>query len=223
MKFEHVEHSFPSLLQENNGDGTRCYVTPNGLKYPSVTTVLAEYSKKGIDAWKKKVGEVEAEKVSRTAAQRGTGVHKLAEDYLNNLGVPQHGIMPNQKSVFVNLRKELDKLNKIHCLEQRLFSHELQLAGTVDCIAEYNGVLSVIDFKTSRRLKKKDQIANYFMQGSAYAKMFSEMTGIKVEQTVIMIGVDGVDFCQVMKEDPDNHMEDLIKYINNHRERTQNG
>jgi genome maintenance exonuclease 1 len=209
--FNHVKHDFPKLLQENI-DGTRLYVTPNGEKYPSITTVLSDYNKQSILDWRKKVGEEHANKVSRQATTRGTSVHKVIEHYLNNEPLPQEELLPNVKSLFVRMKPELDKLNNIHCLEERLFSHDLRIAGTVDCIAEYNGVLSVVDFKTAVRLKKKEHIANYFMQGAAYSKMFNEMTGLGIDQVIIMIGVDSANFCQVLKVNPADYMEQLVEF-----------
>ena len=215
--FNHVQHNFPELLQENV-DGVRRYVTPTGEKYPSVTTVLADYNKEGILEWRKKVGEEKANKISRTATTRGTGVHKALEMYLKNEDVSSLEMMPNVKSLFVRMKQEIDnKVDNIHCLEDRLFSHNLKLAGTVDCIAEHKGVLSVIDFKTSIRLKKKENIANYFMQCAAYADMFTEMTSIPINQVIVLIGVDTANFCQTLKIDGDelNHYrQELTKYIN---------
>ena len=210
--FKHVSHEMPKLLQENV-EGSRLYVTPSGEKYPSVTTVLSEYGKKELFEWRARVGEEHANKVSRIATTRGTSVHKVIETYLNNDLISQDDLFPNVKSLYVRMKPELDKLDNIHCLETRLFSHQLKLAGTVDCIAEYNGVLSVIDFKTSVRLKKKENVGSYFMQGTAYSVMFEEMTGLKPEQIIIMIGVDTANFCQVLKVKPDDYREELQKYI----------
>lgn len=197
--FNHIQHEFPKLLQETI-DGSRVYVTPNGDKYASVTTVLSNYKKKELMEWRAKVGEEKANEISRKATTRGTGVHKAIERHLLNeeVDVLRENMMPNVRSLFVKMRKELDKINNIHCLESKLFSHKLKLAGQVDCIAEYNGTLSVIDFKTSVRLKKKEDIENYFMQGAAYGTMFTELTNIPFHQIVIIIGVDTADFCQTM-------------------------
>ena len=197
--FNHIQHEFPKLLQETI-DGSRVYVTPNGDKYASVTTVLSNYKKKELMEWRAKVGEEKANEISRKATTRGTGVHKAIERHLLNeeVDVLRENMMPNVRSLFVKMRKELDKINNIHCLESKLFSHKLKLAGQVDCIAEYNGTLSVIDFKTSVRLKKKEDIENYFMQGAAYGTMFMELTNIPFHQIVIIIGVDTADFCQTM-------------------------
>ena len=214
--FTHISHNFPQLLQENV-DGVRRYVTPTGEKYPSVTTVLAEYGKEGILEWRKKVGEEKANQISRAATARGTGVHKALEMYLKNEDVSSLEMMPNVKSLFVRMKKEIEeKVNNIHCLEDRLYSHKLKLAGTVDCIAEHKGVLSVIDFKTSIRLKKKENIGNYFMQCAAYADMFTEMTSIPIDQVIVLIGVDTANFCQTLKIDGDelaHYKQELTKYI----------
>jgi genome maintenance exonuclease 1 len=214
--FNHIHHDFPKLLQENV-DGTRCYVTPTGERYPSVTTVLSDYKKQELMEWRARVGEAKANEISRKATTRGTSVHKALELYLKNEAVPIREMLPNVKSLFFRMMKEIEeKVNNIHCLEDKLFSHELKLAGTVDCIAEHNGILSVIDFKTSIRLKKKEQIGNYFMQAAAYRTMFHEMTGLLAKQVVILIGVDTANFCQtlVVKEDElELHKQELQKYI----------
>lgn len=213
--FNHVKHDFPQLLQENV-EGRRLYVAPNGEKYASVTTVLSDYGKEGIMEWRKKVGEEKANEISRKATTRGTSVHKVIEQFLYNEDISGVEMMPNVKSLFYRMKPELEKMNNIHCLETRLFSHKLRLAGTVDCIAEHKGVLSVVDFKTSIRLKKKEQIQNYFMQGVAYADMFHEMTGHEVDQIVILIGVDTANFAQTMtvkKDEMDFYRQELHKYI----------
>lgn len=210
--FNHIQHNFPQLLTENTDRG-RMYLSPNGEKYPSVTTILADYGKEGIMEWRKKVGEEKANQISRQATTRGTAVHKLIEMHLKNEDLSEVEMMPNAKSLFVRMKEELKKLNNIHCLENQLISHDLRLAGTVDCIAEHNGVLSVIDFKTSRRMKKKADIENYFMQGTAYSIMFEEMTGLKIDQVVILIGVDEVNFCQTMKVNPADYRDKLQTYI----------
>ena len=213
--FNHVGHNFPKLLREEV-EGTRRYVTPTGEKYASVTTVLAEHGKEGIMEWRKRVGEAKANQISRTATTRGTGVHAAIEKYLNNEDMTDHQMMPNVKTLFVRMKEELKKIDNIHCLETGMFSHKLKLAGTVDCIAEHNGVLSVIDFKTSIRLKKKEHIGSYFMQCAAYADMFTEMTSIPITQVIVLIGVDTANFCQTLKISGDElniHRNNLQTYI----------
>jgi len=220
--FNHIEHNFPKLLTEEV-NGKRMYVAPNGKHYPSVTTVLSDYGKEGIMEWRKRVGEEKANEISRKATTRGTSVHKVIETYLYNEDISGYEMLPNVKSLFIRMKDELDKkVNNIHCLESKLFSNELKLAGTVDCIAEHNGTLSVIDFKTSVRLKKKENIGNYFMQGTAYSTMFTEMTGIPVHQVVILIGVDTANFCQTLiinEEEMNSWRKELQTYIDAYQEK----
>lgn len=218
--FKHIHHEFPKLLQENSETG-RVYLTPTGERYPSVTTVLADYGKEGLMEWRKRVGEKQANRISRQATNRGTGVHEALETYLQNEDVSLKKMMPNVKNLYLRMREELRlKVDNIHCLETKLFSHKLGLAGTVDCVAEYKGILSAIDFKTSNKLKKKANIGSYFMQGVAYSKMFTEMTGIPINQVVILIGVDSANFCQtlVVKEpEMQLHLEGLKGYIEQYK------
>ena len=217
--FNHISHNFPKLLTEDV-DGKRMYRAPNGEHYPSVTTVLSEYNKKEIQEWRARVGEEQANKISRQATTRGTSVHKVIEKYLKNEDISKYEMLPNVKSLFFRMKEELDKkVNNIHCLEDKLYSHTLKLAGTVDCISEYNGELSVIDFKTSVRLKKKENIGNYFMQGAAYSTMFTEMTGLPINKIVILIGVDTANFCQTLTVEGEElafHKAELQKYIDSY-------
>ena len=217
--FNHISHNFPKLLTEDV-DGKRLYLAPNGEHYPSVTTVLSDYNKKEIQEWRARVGEEQANKISRQATTRGTSVHKVIEKYLKNEDISKYEMLPNVKSLFFRMKEELDKkVNNIHCLEDKLYSHTLKLAGTVDCISEYNGELSVIDFKTSVRLKKKENIGNYFMQGAAYSTMFTEMTGLPINKIVILIGVDTANFCQTLTVEGEElafHKAELQKYIDSY-------
>jgi CRISPR/Cas system-associated exonuclease Cas4 (RecB family) len=220
--FNRIIHNIP-ILERVEVDGVRYYKAPNQSLYPSVTTVLSDYNEEALKDWKERVGEKEATRVSNVAKTRGSSVHKLIERYLGNEQFSQKEIMsfvPNVKQPFVNIRKELDKFGDVHCIEDHLYSDNLKLAGTVDCIAEYKGILSVIDFKTSRRLKKKEDIRSYFLQATAYAVMFTERTGIEIEDLIIIIGVDGVNFAQVMKEKVANFYDELqdrvIDYRNRH-------
>lgn len=217
MNFNHVKVDLPSLSRETIGE-QRLYLTPDGKKYPSVTTVLAEYSKQGILAWRKKVGEEKANKISLRATSRGTAVHAIIEKYLKNEDLSDHVMLPNAKSLFVKMKSALRCINNIHCLEAALFSHTMELAGTVDCIAEYNGVLSVIDFKTAEKLKKREYIGNYFMQCAAYATMYGEMTGSYPQQAVVLIGVDQEIEPQVFVDKPDDYLIELNTYIRKYKE-----
>jgi genome maintenance exonuclease 1 len=177
----------PKLQRVTQPNGVRTYETPTGERYPSVTTVTGLLKKDVILEWRKRVGNEEANKISSAAARRGTRIHTLCEKYLNN-EVVQPNLVDHHN--WNELKEYLDRINNIHVLEQPLFSHHLEVAGTVDCIAEYNGKLAVIDFKTSKRNKTKDDIHDYFMQCSAYAVAYEEMTGIPVPNILILISTD---------------------------------
>lgn len=181
-----IDHGFTKLKRIDSPAG-RMYETPTGKSYPSVTTVTGLHSQQSIMEWRKKVGEEEANRISNRASGRGTRVHTYCEDYL--LG--KH-VVPDMFDVdiFKSIVPHLDKIDNIHALESPLYSHHLQVAGTVDCIAEYEGKLAIIDFKTSTKVKQRDWISGYFMQTSAYAVAFEELTGIPVGRMIIIMGVD---------------------------------
>jgi len=181
-----IHHEFP-VLQRIDSEQGRVYETPSGDKYPSVTQVTGLLNKQFIVEWRKRVGEKEANRVSTLASGRGTRIHGLCEDFL--LGNPTQADMFDIE-MWNDLRPVVDKIDNIHALESKLYSDKLQLAGTVDCIGEFDGLLSVIDFKTSKRPKDINNIDNYFIQATAYSVMFEELTGIKVPDLTIIIGVD---------------------------------
>ena len=160
-------------------DGKRYYVTPDGNSYPSITSILSQQENLGLQAWKEKVGEKEAKRISKEAARIGTAVHQMAEFYLSNYTVKLDKEERKIIDTFNRLRFLLGNINNIVGLEIPLFSDLLRIAGTTDCIAEYNGQLSIIDFKTSRKPKKEEWIDDYFMQTFAYKLMFEEMTGVE--------------------------------------------
>lgn len=187
--FHHIKHDIPKLVRVDKPEGRR-YETPSGKSYPSVTSVVGLLGKAEIMAWRKRVGEEEANRVSARAAKRGTAIHSLCESYLLNEEVKPG---PFDLVTFNSIKPLLNEINNVHCLETQLYSDYLQVAGTVDCIAEFRGRLSVIDFKTSRRLKSREDIHGYFLQTSAYAVMFEERTGIPIDQLVIMMSVDDED------------------------------
>jgi genome maintenance exonuclease 1 len=185
-----IHHDIGELKRITNSDGSRLYETPSGKSYPSVTTVTGLHTAKGIAEWRKRVGDEEANKISGRASARGTRIHQLCEDYLKS-GAANADIFDQE--MFGSIRPLLDQIDNIHCLETPLWSDYLQVAGTVDCIAEFQGKLSVIDFKTSSKPKDRDDIHNYFMQTSAYAVAFEERTGIPVGRMVIIMAVENDD------------------------------
>ena len=210
--FTHLEEKQIVELETINEEKRRLYVTPTGEKYPSVTTVLGWSTQKSIQAWRKRVGEEAANQISRKASTRGTKFHYQVEDYLNNEEVTFQ--TPYQKELFTSVQDYLNRINNIHLQEKTLYSDFLKTAGRVDCIAEYEGRLSVIDFKTSSRPKEEKYITNYFMQGSAYAVMYEERTGIPIDTIVIIMAVDGNE-PQLFKVKRDD-------YINGYREVRKN-
>jgi len=185
-----IHHDLPKLERDTSPDGTRVYKTPSGRAYPSVTTVTGLHTAKGIAEWRRRVGEEEANRVSAKASARGTRIHQYCEDYLRgNLFEADMFDL----EMFNSIKFLLDQIDNIHCLEDSLYSDHLQVAGTVDCIAEFQGKLSVIDFKTSSKPKDRDDIYNYFMQTAAYAVAFEERTGIPIGRLVIIMAVDNDD------------------------------
>jgi len=199
-----VPVTLPELATETI-DRKRYYVTPDGNKYPSITTVLSTRNKKGLFEWRKRVGEDVANHISRTSASRGTKVHQMCEDYLNNnFDVEKHKKNFLPYCLFQQLSTNvLCKIDNIRAQEIGLYSDKYKLAGRVDCIAEYDGVLSVIDFKTSTKERKEEYNENYYIQTSAYAEMFEERTGTPINQIVVLVVTeDGVvqEFVKDKKE-----------------------
>lgn len=190
----------PIVIEQINGANGRSYAGP-GFNYPSVTTVTGLHTAEGIKAWRKRVGEAEANRISLKASNRGTKIHTLCESYLKDGSDMEPGLVTeNNREMFNAIRPHLDKIDNIHCLETKMVSHNLEVAGTVDCIAEYNqGPIEVIDFKTSNKPKEKQWVDHYFMQTAAYACMFYEATDIVVDRLRLIIGVDG-GICQIFEE-----------------------
>ena len=210
--FTHVDHgiTLPKCTRKTTPQG-RKYFTPEGNTYPSVTTVLSIHGKHALEAWKKRVGEEQAKKISNQASVRGTAVHKLAEDYLDNRHDWKENHMPSNLFSFQQIKPILDKrIDNVWFQEAFLYSDYLETAGQVDCIAEFDGKLSIIDFKTSRKKKQKDWIKNYFMQESFYAVAFEERTKKPITQLVTIITVDG-DCPQVFIEHRDDHIKDFMQ------------
>ena len=183
--FTHNPVEKKSDLQTKTIQGKRFYILPDGEKLPSITTVLSERGNAGIIKWRESVGEQAANTIMRNAAKRGTAVHTLTENYLNNEELSQQGVLPT--ALFTILKTELDKINNIVMQEGALYSDKWGVAGRVDCIAEYEGKLSVIDFKTSTKDKKEEWVENYFIQTSAYCEMYEELYGKSIDQIVILI------------------------------------
>jgi len=214
MSFTHKDFQLEELNTETI-DGKRFYVTPKG-KLPSITTVLSILSRDAIKKWRERVGEEEANKISTKASRRGTNVHAMCEDFLNN-DLDAKKYLPNDRETFNSLKPILEEhIDNIYAQEVPLWSEYLGVAGRVDCIAEWNGRIAVIDFKTSRKLKKKEYISNYFQQCAAYAVMWEERTGIPINKIVVVIAVDGEE-PQVFEEKRDNYIYECVETIARYR------
>ena len=202
----------PKIESQTFPDGKRYYVTPDGKKLPSVTTVVGAQKKEAIMAWRRRVGDEVANKISRQATSRGTNMHTLCEYYLNNEPKPPGTVMPDAKEMFISIKPLLNKINNIHYQEVGLWSAQLGLAGRVDCIGEYEGKLSVIDFKTSKKIKKREDILDYFWQCTAYALMYEELVGTPIDDLIIIMAVDN-EQPMIFKEKTQDHIEGLVKAI----------
>jgi len=188
MMYNHKTINLPEITATTT-DGVRLYETPEGNKYPSITTVLSVRNKKGLFEWRKRVGEDVANYVARKAATRGTHVHHMCEDYLNNDFDEEKHKKKFLPYVLFNQLKEsvLQKIDNIYAQECGLYSDKYKVAGRVDCIAEYDGKLSIIDFKTSSKERSDAWNESYYIQASAYAEMFEERTGIAIDQICILV------------------------------------
>lgn len=217
-KFNYVTN-LPVLqtLKVEETDGRRHYISPNGLKLPSVTTVLGHFGKQKILEWKNRIGHEEAQKISTRASIRGTKFHSMMEKYLANEQNIFENVMPDMKQSFLDVKKEIDKIDNIHYIESMLYSEVIGIAGRTDVIGEYEYVPSIIDFKTSTRHKRREWILNYFEQGTAYSLMYEEMTGIQINQIVVIVSVDGADGPQVFIEERNDHIDSLMNKVKSYQ------
>ena len=191
-KFVHLANR-PELsfgMRTENHNGKRHYVTPEGELYPSITTVLGELSKAAIQAWRERVGEEEANKISGKASRRGTSLHSVCESYIKN----EEGFLDTKTYNIIELFKTIEpffeRIDNVHGVELALYSDHFGIAGRTDLIAEFDGTLSIIDYKTSNKLKKKEWCEGYFAQGAFYGVAYEELTNIPVPQVVIIMAVD---------------------------------
>lgn len=211
--FTHVDLTLPQLERETI-DGVRYYKVPDEdqlLKLVSITSVTSHFNREIFNNWRKKVGEDEAQKITKAATSRGTDFHSLTENHLKNQDLPP--VAPIADFLFKISKTDLKRINNIYALEGSLYSKQLGIAGTVDCIAEYDGELAIIDFKTSKKPKPKEWIEHYFVQAAAYACMFYELTGIVVKKLVILMACENGE-CVVYEEyDKAKYMKLLVQYI----------
>jgi|TARA_B000000557_G_scaffold258898_1_gene253966 genome maintenance exonuclease 1 len=206
----------PVDVEPVNENGIRFYPIPGADKYyPSVTSITSFKNAAFFAGWRKQIGEEEANRITARATQRGTAFHSITEDYLTGKLDLDSYLANNPLSVrmFQSAKPTLNRINNINCLETFLYSHYLGLAGRVDCIAEFDGELAVIDFKTSTKIKQEDYIEHYYVQETAYAAMFLELTGIEVKKIVTLITVEDGSVQVFEKYNLDDYLQLLKSYI----------
>ena len=219
--FNHVGLD-PIEMSAEMVDGKRVYLTPEGFKFPSVTTVISnnKAKKAGIARWRARVGEQKANNISARSTGRGTKYHSIAEDYFNNnLDLKKYSKFPLPVLMFQHSRPVLDRINNIYLQEAALYSKHLEIAGRVDCIAEFDGVLSIIDFKTAAEPKREKYLYDYFVQETAYACMLQENYGLSVKQLVTIVACEnGETQVKVLPPKKEYFMK-LMEYIAEYQER----
>jgi hypothetical protein len=218
MTFIHEQVELTEMNAVTTESG-RKYKTPEGIDLPSITTVLSILSRDSIAKWRKRVGEAESNRISGRASGRGTRVHEITEKYIDNDPNYKDGYTPDIIHSFNVMKPVLDGLiGTVYAQEAPLYSNHLGVAGRVDCVAEFDGKLSIIDFKTAMKKKQKSWINNYFMQEAAYAVMWEERTGQPITQLVTIISVDGEDKPQIFVEHRDNWINSLRNTIEKYNE-----
>ena len=218
--FNYVD-GLPKLksLETKEENGRRFYLLPSGRYVPSVTTMLGYFKAQRIQEWRDRVGHAEADKIRNRASTRGTKFHNLLEKYLSNepVNIITESLMPDMKQAFNDIKSTIDRIDNIHYLETPLYSEKMRLAGRTDVIGEFDGVLSVIDFKTSSKPKTESMIEDYFLQGTCYALMYEERVGIPIDQIVVIMSTDGMEKPQLFVKDKEQYVDKLcIKILKYH-------
>ena len=220
MKFEHNPRCFPLDSEAKMVDGKRVYATPDGEYYPSITTVIGNNAKKqaGLAKWRARVGKEKAAAISSRSASRGTKFHSITEDYLNNeLDIEKYKDSPLPVVMFEQTKKTFDRIGNIYLQEAFLYSKHLEVAGRVDLVAEFDGELSIIDFKTSAEPKREAYLYDYFVQETAYACCLQELYGITVKQLVTIVAGENGETQVVIKPPKKEYLLQLIAYIDEYR------
>lgn len=211
--FNHLDNVLPQLERQTI-DGVRYYSVPDEdqlLKLVSITSVTSHFNKEIFVKWRNRVGTEEADKITKAATSRGTDMHTLVENYLYNRDLPP--VQPISDFLFKIAKIELNRINNIYCLEGALYSKQLGVAGTTDCIAEFDEELAVIDFKTSKKPKPRDWIENYFVQAMFYGMALYEMTGIRVKKLVIIMACENGECVVYEERDLKKYMKLVVEYI----------
>ena len=213
MSFIHHNFLGELELEKKETNGIRLYNLPDGQWVPSITSVTSFYNRQIFADWRKRVGIEEANRITRKATARGTDFHLVCQDYLENKELSWENYQPLTKFMFHHAKPYLDKINNIHAIERTLYSEYLGLAGRVDCIAEYEGELAVIDFKTSGKIKPEKWLENYFVQEMFYASAYYELTQIPVVKLItIMVTPEG-EVKVFDKRNKSDYIKLLVRYI----------
>ena len=213
MSFDHCNFLGDIELEKKETNGVRLYNLPNGDWVPSITSVTSFYNRQIFVEWRKRVGNDEANRITKKATARGTDFHQVCQDYLENKELNWDDYQPMTKFMFFHIKNELDKINNIHAIERTLYSEYLGLAGRVDCIAEYEGELAVIDFKTSTKIKPEKWIENYFVQEMFYAAAYYELTDIPVKKLITLMVTPGGEVQVFDKRNKGDYIKLLVRYI----------
>jgi|TARA_A100001391_G_scaffold152238_2_gene110040 genome maintenance exonuclease 1 len=213
MTFTHHNFLGDIELEKKETPGCRLYQVPNGDWVPSITSVTSFYNRQIFIEWRKRVGEEKANRITKKATARGTDFHEAAQAYLMNEELDWKNFLPATQYMFHHAKPYLDKIQNIHAIERTLYSEYLGLAGRVDCIAEYEGELAVIDFKTSEKIKPEKWLENYFVQETAYACMYYELTGIPVKKLITLMVTPGGEVKVFDKRNKDEYIKLLVRYI----------
>ena len=213
MIFEHCNYLGDLELNKKETNGIRLYNLPSGDWVPSITSVTSFYNRQIFVKWRKRVGIEEANRITKKATTRGTDFHEAAQAYLENRDLVWEDYLPATKFMFHHAAPYLDKINNIHAIERTLYSEYLGLAGRVDCIAEYEGELAVIDFKTSTKIKPEKWMENYFVQEMFYAAAYFELTGIPVTKLITIMVTPGGEVEVFDKRNKGDYIKLLVRYI----------
>jgi genome maintenance exonuclease 1 len=213
MTFIHYNFLGDIELEKKEQNGIRLYNLPNGNWVPSITSVTSFYNRKIFADWRKRVGLEEANRITRKATARGTDFHQVCQDYLENKELNWDDYQPLTKFMFFHAKPYLDKINNIHAIERTLYSEYFGLAGRVDCIAEYEGELAVIDFKTSEKIKPEEWIENYFVQEMFYGSAYYEMTGKPIKKLITLMVTPGGEVKVFDKRNKGDYIKLLVRYI----------
>ena len=226
MTFIHHNFLGDIELEKKDTPGCRLYQLPDGNWVPSITSVTSFYNRDIFIKWRKRIGLEEANRITKKATSRGTDFHEAAQAYLMNLEMDWEEFKPLTKFMFHHAKPYLDKINNIHAIERTLYSEYLGLAGRVDCIAEYEGELAVIDFKTSEKIKPEKWMENYFVQETFYAAAYYELTEIPVKKLITIMVTPGGEVEVFDKRNKGDYIKLLVRYIKefvSNRIGTENG